>query len=312
MALVLGGPEDEQGRNGSACSWRSAAVTTDGLVLDLWPPESKGGPYSSVGLVARTLSFPGKLEALYQVTAHATQEGLNTTVTTAPSAVPDLSLASTVFGQNTPRDTPSYSLDHSPASYPVTPSEPPPRPASTRVSFYLNSLLMNNHELPNSSALVHPGGGCPCCLASLHLWPPTPTSLWASISTPTMWLSRGGPLLRELAEKERMGAEHLLKMQNCSGWFCSVDRASDVLRPPQGKIGDAMEASIALEGTLTQALWSCRPGSPLCSPQLRDFLQSHFRGEQVKLIKKMGDTCSPPQAAGPRGRAALQRLTLKH
>lgn len=75
MALVLGGPEDEQGRNGSACSWRSAAVTTDGLVLDLWPPESKGGPYSSVGLVARTLSFPGKLEALYQVTAHATQEG---------------------------------------------------------------------------------------------------------------------------------------------------------------------------------------------------------------------------------------------
>ncbi|KAK1332098.1 hypothetical protein QTO34_007784 [Cnephaeus nilssonii] len=59
---------------------------------------------------------------------------------------------------------------------------------------------------------------------------------------------------------------------------------------------------MALEGTLTQALWSCSPDS-----YLRDFLQSHFRGEGVKLIKKMGDTCSPPQAAGPRGRAALPK-----
>ncbi|EPQ12681.1 hypothetical protein D623_10028399 [Myotis brandtii] len=34
-------------------------------------------------------------------------------------------------------------------------------------------------------------------------------------------------------------------------------------------------------------------------PQLGDFLENHFRGEEVKLIKKMSDPCLTSQAAGP-------------
>ncbi|EPQ06824.1 Ferritin light chain [Myotis brandtii] len=32
------------------------------------------------------------------------------------------------------------------------------------------------------------------------------------------------------------------------------------------------------------------PGSNRADPQLSDFLQNHFLGEEVKLIRKMGDT----------------------
>ncbi|KAB1270686.1 Ferritin light chain [Camelus dromedarius] len=42
--------------------------------------------------------------------------------------------------------------------------------------------------------------------------PPTPTSLWASVSTATMWLWRA--FFRELAEEKREGTECLLKMQS--------------------------------------------------------------------------------------------------
>lgn len=98
-----------------------------------------------------------------------------------PSAVPDLSLALTVFGWNRSRDTPSPSL-WSPSNLFCSRNlwhnlrHPRPlRPANT--VFELNSLWPSNHGLPNSSELFHRGGGL-CQPAS-----PTPTSLWASVST---------------------------------------------------------------------------------------------------------------------------------
>ncbi|ELK36104.1 Ferritin light chain [Myotis davidii] len=52
-----------------------------------------------------------------------------------------------------------------------------------------------------------------------------------------------------------------------------------------------MEASLALERSLNQALLELQAlGSTHADPQLCDFLQNHFLGEEVKLIKKMGFT----------------------
>lgn len=66
---------------------------------------------------------------------------------------PDLSLASLVFGQNRPRDA-SY---HFPTSFPVTTLGTTSVMLSVRDQptpfLELNSLLLNNRELPDSSGL---------------------------------------------------------------------------------------------------------------------------------------------------------------
>ncbi|KAB1252443.1 Ferritin light chain [Camelus dromedarius] len=50
-----------------------------------------------------------------------------------------------------------------------------------------------------------------------------------------------------------------------------------------------MEAAILVEKNLNQALWDLRAlGSARADPQPWHFRESHFRDEQVKLIK-MGD-----------------------
>ena len=80
------------------------------------------------------------------------------------SVVPRLSLASTVLGQNRPRDTPcsslwppsnlfsGCSLWNQPLSCPQTSGPETP-------FFELNFLLLINHELQDSSELFHWGGG---------------------------------------------------------------------------------------------------------------------------------------------------------
>ena len=51
-----------------------------------------------------------------------------------------------------------------------------------------------------------------------------------------------------------------------------------------------MEAAMVLEKNLNQALLDLRAlGSARADSQLRDFRESHFLDEQVKLIKKMSD-----------------------
>ena len=51
-----------------------------------------------------------------------------------------------------------------------------------------------------------------------------------------------------------------------------------------------MEAALALEENLTQVLSDLHALGSVCTdPHLRDFLESHFLDEEVKLIKKMGD-----------------------
>ncbi|EHB14197.1 Ferritin light chain [Heterocephalus glaber] len=67
----------------------------------------------------------------------------------------------------------------------------------------------------------------------------------------------------------------------------------DVQKPSEdewGKTLDAMEAALALEKNLNQALLDLHAlGSAKTDPHLRDFLENHFLDEEVKLIKKIGN-----------------------
>ncbi|XP_004626555.1 ferritin light chain-like [Octodon degus] len=126
-----------------------------------------------------------------------------------------------------------------------------------------------------------------------------------------------GHFFRELAKKKREGAEHLLKMQNRR-----TPRVlfQDVQKPSEDEWGetlDAMEAALALEKNLNQALLDLHAlGSAKTDPHICDFLENHFLDEEVKLIKKIGDHLTNlRRLAGPQaglGEYLFERLTLKH
>ncbi|XP_055472238.1 ferritin light chain-like [Psammomys obesus] len=121
---------------------------------------------------------------------------------------------------------------------------------------------------------------------------------------------------RELAEEKCEGAERL-KLQNDRGGRALFQ---DVQKPSQdewGKTQEAMEAALALEKNLNQALLDLHSlGSARTDPHLCDFLENHFLNEEVKLIKKMGDHLTNiRRLAGPQpspGEYLFERLTLKH
>ena len=99
-----------------------------------------------------------------------------------------------------------------------------------------------------------------------------------------------GRLFRKLTEENHKSSEHLSKMQN---WCSSRALFQDEQEPSQdeeGKTQDSVEAATVLEKNLNQVVWGCMPWLlPTQTPQLCDFLENRFLGEQVKLIKKMGD-----------------------
>nr|KAF6268617.1 hypothetical protein mMyoMyo1_005355 [Myotis myotis] len=92
-------------------------------------------------------------------------------------------------------------------------------------------------------------------LANLHLRASyTYLSLGYYFDRDDVALEGVGHFFRELAEKKREGAEHLLKLQNKRGGRILFQ---DVQKPSQdewGKTQDAMEAALALEKNLNQAL----------------------------------------------------------
>nr|XP_027776243.1 ferritin light chain [Marmota flaviventris] len=130
-----------------------------------------------------------------------------------------------------------------------------------------------------------------------------------------------GHFFRELAEEKREASERLLKMQNQRGGRALFQ---DVQKPSQDEWGntlDAMEAALALEKNLNQAILDLHAlGSTRTDPHLCDFLENHFLDEEVKLIKKMGDHLTNlHRLAGPQaglqaglGEYLFERLTLKH
>ncbi|KAK1333666.1 hypothetical protein QTO34_006051 [Cnephaeus nilssonii] len=199
--------------------------------------------------------------------------GRSGVMTMVPLAVPDLSLASTVFRRNRPRDTPSSS------------------------------------------------GGC---------GPPTPTSLGFYFTLDNVALKGVGHFFRELAEKKRRDLSTsnlctrsyfsiLILMQPCRVTL-DIHQKVKVAKPgaeafPRrvGKTQDAMEASTEPE---PGPLGAAGPGSTHADPQLWDFRENHFLGEQVKLIKKMGHTWLTSEGwPGPQaglGEYLFERLTLNH
>ncbi|XP_036108452.1 ferritin light chain-like [Molossus molossus] len=94
-----------------------------------------------------------------------------------------------------------------------------------------------------------------------------------------------------LAKEKCRVSEQLLKMQNQRGGRIP---SQDTLKPSQdewGKTQDAMEVTVVLEKNPNQALLDLQAlGSTCTDPHLSDFLGNHFLGEEVNLIKKMGDT----------------------
>ncbi|CAO2578031.1 Ferritin light chain 1 [Lemmus lemmus] len=120
------------------------------------------------------------------------------------------------------------------------------------------------------------------------------------------------------ANWSRRSAEHLLKLQNNRGGHALFQ---DVQKPSQdewGKTQEAMEAALALEKNLNQALLDLHSlGSARTDPHLCNFLENHFLDEEVKVIKKMGNYLTNLRrlAPGPQaslGESLFEWLTLKH
>ncbi|XP_035867092.1 LOW QUALITY PROTEIN: ferritin light chain-like [Phyllostomus discolor] len=124
-----------------------------------------------------------------------------------------------------------------------------------------------------------------------------------------------GHIFRE----KREGSERLLKLQNQHGGRLLLQ---DVAEPSQDsewdKTQDAMEAALALEKTLNQALLDLHAlASTHCTdPQLCDFLENHFLDKVVKLLKEMGDHLTDIcRLGGPQagvGEYLFESLTLRH
>ncbi|EDL24701.1 mCG52010, partial [Mus musculus] len=150
------------------------------------------------------------------------------------------------------------------------------------------------------------------CLVNLHLRASyTYLSLGFFFDPDDVALEGIGHFFRELAEEKREGAERLLELQNDLGG-CALFQ--DVQKPSQdewGKTQEAMEAALALEKNLNQALLDLHAlGSARADPHLCDFLESHFLDKEVKLIKKMGNHLTnlrrvagpqPVQTGAPQG-----------
>lgn len=105
-----------------------------------------------------------------------------------------------------------------------------------------------------------------------------------------------GHFFCELVEK-REGPQHLLKMQNQHGG-CALNQHGGCALfqdlPSQhewGETQDAMQATTVMEKNMNQALLALHALGPAgAGANLRDVLESHFLEEEVKLIRKMGDT----------------------
>ncbi|XP_004483948.2 ferritin light chain-like [Dasypus novemcinctus] len=121
----------------------------------------------------------------------------------------------------------------------------------------------------------------------------------------------------ELVKEKHEGTEHLLKMQN---WHGGHALFQDVQKPSKDEWDntlDTKEAALVLEKTLNQADLDLHAlGSTNTDHHLCDFLENHFLGEEVKLIKKIGDHLTNlRRLAGLQaglGDYLFERLTLKH
>ncbi|XP_037017750.2 ferritin light chain-like [Artibeus jamaicensis] len=154
--------------------------------------------------------------------------------------------------------------------------------------------------------------------ANLHLWAHyTYLSLGFYFYDDHMALQGVGHFFQELAEKKCEGSEHLLKLQNWCRGHILLQNVAEPSQDEWSESQDAMEAGLALEKNLKQALLDLPAlGSTHTEPHPCDFLENLFLDEEMKLLKKMGDhltniwRLASPQAE--MGECLFKRLTIKH
>ncbi|XP_006881202.1 PREDICTED: ferritin light chain-like [Elephantulus edwardii] len=240
----------------------------------------------------------------------------------SPSGPVDLSLASTVFGRNRPGAFPASNLRLpsnftsrrnlgiiSTTSYfrdqrtPFFLLAPKPRPT-------LSTQIRQNYSAEAEAGVNR--------LVNLHLWASyTYLSLGFYFHRDDVALEGVGHFFRELASEKREGAERLLKLQNQRGGRVLFQDIQKTSQDDWGKTLDVMQAALALEKNLNQALLDPHAvGSAHTEPHLCDFLENHFLYEEAKLLKKMGDHLTNIRRLGGSqaelGEYLFERLTLKH
>ncbi|XP_050997826.1 ferritin light chain 1-like [Acomys russatus] len=122
-----------------------------------------------------------------------------------------------------------------------------------------------------------------------------------------------GLFFRQVAEEKRKGAELLLQLQNDRkghAFFHNVPKPS---QDEWGKSQEAMEAALAMEKSLNQALLDLHSlGSACKDHHLCEFLKNHFLDEESMLIMKMGShLANIRRLAGPQpAQASVSQLYL--
>lgn len=95
---------------------------------------------------------------------------------------------------------------------------------------------------------------------------------------------------KECSEEERGHAEKLMKFQNKRGGRIVLQTIARPDRDEWGSGLEAMQAALALEKNVNQALLDLHKiGDTHTDPNLMDFLEEEFLEEQVESIKKIAD-----------------------
>ncbi|GAB5582045.1 ferritin light chain-like [Prionailurus iriomotensis] len=205
-----------------------------------------------------------------------------------------------------------------PSQPPEPPSQPPSASGANQHGFLSLAPccrpIMSSQGRQNYSPEVEASVNC---LVNMHLRASnTYLSLGFYFDSSDVALQGLGHFFRELALKKREGAQRLLKLQNersGSALFQDVQKPS---HDEWGKALDAMETALVLEKNLNEAILDLHAlGSARADAYLCDFLENHFLGEEVKLIKQMGSHLTNlRRLAGPQaalGEYLFERLTFK-
>ncbi|XP_043828836.1 ferritin light chain-like [Dromiciops gliroides] len=120
---------------------------------------------------------------------------------------------------------------------------------------------------------------------------------------------------RDTEKDKHEDAERLMRLQNQHGGRILFQAVQKRSQDEWGRSLDAMEAALSLEKEALLKLHSL--GSSQGDPHLCDFLESYYLGEEVSLLKRLGDhlTTLHQVLADPQpwlGEHLFERLSLKH